>query len=72
MNHSLYSADRATHMKIVVVALLACTMVAGIGIAARVSSANSADGLQRLEARIPVIKAGGPVALTDSDTRMVR
>ena len=71
MNHSIYSADRATHLKIVVVALLACTMVAGIGIAARVSGATSA-GLQRLEARIPVIKAGGPIAMTDSDTRMVR
>ncbi|HET8726990.1 MAG TPA: hypothetical protein VFO41_05710 [Alphaproteobacteria bacterium] len=35
MNWSLYTADRATHLKIVVVALIAGTLVAGFGIAAR-------------------------------------
>ena len=34
MNHSFYSADRTTHSKIVVVALVCATTVAGIGIAA--------------------------------------
>jgi hypothetical protein len=72
MNHSIYSADRATHLKIVVVALLACTTVAGIGIAARMSGGNSADGMQQLEARIPVIKAGAPMTVTSSETRTVR
>lgn len=71
MNHSIYSADRATHMKIVAVALLAATMVAGVGIAARVTGSASSHGAQ-LEARIPLIKAGGPVAVTDSDMRIVR
>jgi len=32
MNHSIYSADRATHLKIVVVALVAGIAVAGLGI----------------------------------------
>jgi hypothetical protein len=72
MNHSLYSADRATHMKIVVVALIAGTLVAGVGIAARVTGSTTADGLQQLEARIPVIKAGSPITVTSSDTRAVR
>ncbi len=35
MNHSIYSADRSTHLKIVVVALVAGIAVAGFGISAR-------------------------------------
>jgi hypothetical protein len=35
MNHSIYSADRTTHLKIVVVALVAGIAVAGFGISAR-------------------------------------
>ena len=38
MNHSIHSADRSTHLKIVVVALMAGIAVAGFGIAARTSS----------------------------------
>jgi hypothetical protein len=38
MNHSIYSADRATHLKIVVVALIAGIAVAGLGISARLST----------------------------------
>ena len=38
MNHSIYSADRTTHLKIVVVALVAGIAVAGLGIAARSTS----------------------------------
>ncbi len=34
MNHSIYSADRTTHIKIVVVALVAGIAVAGFGISA--------------------------------------
>ena len=35
MNHSIYSADRSTHLKIVVVALVAGIAVAAFGISAR-------------------------------------
>jgi hypothetical protein len=35
MNWSLYTADRATHLKIVCVALIVGTLIAGFGIAAR-------------------------------------
>jgi hypothetical protein len=34
MNSSMYTADRTTHLKIVVVALVAAIVVAGFGIAA--------------------------------------
>ena len=35
MNHSIYSADRSTHLKVVVVALVAGMAVVGFGISAR-------------------------------------
>jgi hypothetical protein len=66
MNHSIYSADRSTHLKIVVVALVAGIAVVGLSISAR---NNSDDGYTQT-AR--VIKAGKPVAVTSSDTSLVR
>jgi hypothetical protein len=65
MNHSFYSADRSTHMKIVVVALGAAIGVAGLGISAR----TGADGYTQTA---HVIKAGKPVVVTSSDTSVVR
>jgi hypothetical protein len=67
MNHSIYSADRSTHLKIVVVALVAGIAVAGFGISARNTSSD--EGYAQT-AR--VIKAGKAVAITSSDTSMVR
>jgi hypothetical protein len=66
MNHSIYSADRTTHLKIVVVALVAGIVVAGLGISARTSSD---DGYAQ-SAR--VLKAGAPVAITNSNASVVR
>ncbi len=66
MNHSIYSADRATHLKVVVVALVAGIAVAGFGITAR---SLSDDGYAQT-AR--VLKAGKAVAVTSSETSMVR
>jgi len=66
MNHSIYSADRATHVKIVVVALIAAIAVAGLGVSARL---NASDGYTQT-AR--VFKAGKPVTITSSDTSMIR
>ena len=66
MNHSIYSADRTTHLKIVVVALVAGILVAGFGISAH----NSSDEGYTQTAR--VMKAGKPVAITSSGTSTVR
>jgi hypothetical protein len=38
MNHSMYSADRGTHLKIVIIGLLCATAVAAVGIFAHVTS----------------------------------
>jgi hypothetical protein len=64
MNHSIHSADRATHMKIVLVALIAGAVVATFGIAAR----SNVDYSQTVQ----VIKAGKPVVITSSDRAMLR
>jgi hypothetical protein len=37
MNHSIYSVDRRTHMKIVAIALVAGIGIAGFGIAVRIN-----------------------------------
>ena len=64
MNHSFHSADRATHLKIVVVALVAGIAVAAFGITAR----SNVDYTQTAH----VIKAGKPMVLTNSGTMAVR
>ncbi|MGD0847865.1 hypothetical protein [Bradyrhizobium sp.] len=66
MNHSIYSADRSTHLKIVVVALVAGIAVAGFGISARTSSDDGYTQTAR------VIKAGKPVTVTSSNASVVR
>jgi hypothetical protein len=66
MNHSIYSADRMTHLKVVVVALVAGIFVAGVGISSRISSDQNYTQTAR------VIKAGGPVATATSNTNLVR
>jgi hypothetical protein len=64
MNHSIHSADRATHLKIVVVALIAGIAVAGFGISARSNS----DYAQTAH----VVKAGKAITVTSSDAALVR
>jgi hypothetical protein len=64
MNHSIHSADRSTHLKIVVLALVAGVMVAGFGIFTRANT----DYTQTVQ----VIKAGKPVVVTSSGTSVVR
>ncbi|QWG14252.1 hypothetical protein KMZ68_06100 [Bradyrhizobium sediminis] len=66
MNHSIYSADRSTHLKIVVVALVAGIAVAGFSVLARTTSDEGYTQTAR------VIKAGKPVAITSATTSTVR
>jgi hypothetical protein len=69
MNWSIYTADRATHLKIVVVGLAAALLIAVIGIAAQQFNL----GTNILTAQTPsVIKAGGPVLFTDSARVIIR
>ena len=64
MNHSIHSADRGTHLKIVVVALVAGIAVAAFGISAR----TGADYSQTAQ----VVKAGKPLVITSANTSTVR
>jgi hypothetical protein len=69
MNWSIYTADRTTHLKIVVVGLTAALLIAVIGIAAQQFNL----GTDILTAQAPtVIKAGGPVVFTDRSSPVVR
>jgi hypothetical protein len=66
MNHSIYSADRATHLKIVVIALVAGIAGIGLGLSSRPHS--EAGSTQSAG----VIKAGKPVVITRSDASVIR
>jgi hypothetical protein len=66
MNHSIYSADRTTHLKIVVVALCAMIVVAGLALSFRDTSGNGSVHAER------IIKAGKPVMMTNSGGSVVR
>ena len=56
MNHSMYSADRRTHLKIVVIGLLCAIVVAAVGIFARVSNVDLGTA--------PLVKVGQPTAVS--------
>ena len=66
MNHSIYSADRSTHVKVVAVALVAGIAVATVGLSARLSSDDGYAQTAR------VIKAGKPVTVTSSEASVIR
>ena len=69
MNWSMYTADRTTHLKIVVVGLSAALLIAVIGISARELNL----GTDILTAQAPsVVKAGGPVNFTVRDGATIR
>jgi hypothetical protein len=65
MNHTFHSVDRATHLKIVVVALAAGIAITAFGVAARTNVDYSQTASH-------VIKAGKPVVVTSSNGTMVR
>ena len=57
MNHSMYSADRGTHVKIVVLGLICATMVAVVGIFAHATSNINLS-------TSALVKAGQPTTLS--------
>jgi ABC-type proline/glycine betaine transport system permease subunit len=66
-NTSMFTADRTTHLKIVVLSLICATMVAGIGIAARMT-----DGTTNPRMEAGVMKVGKPVTAATTDVNTVR
>ena len=66
-NSSLVTADRVMHLKIVVLSLVCATLIAGIGIANRITD-RLADG--RIEAT--VIKAAKPVTAAQAEAITIR
>ena len=66
MNHSIYSADRTTHLKIVIVALTAGFAIAGLGLWSRANP----DAASTETAG--VVKAGKLTVMTSSDALVTR
>jgi hypothetical protein len=66
MNYSIYSADRTTHLKIVVVALVTGIAIAGLGLSSRV---NFDAAFTQTSS---VVKADKPLAMTSSDALVTR
>ena len=69
MSHSLLSASPHTHVKIVVLALVAAILIVLGGITAHV---NANRDMARLQAPAPVTKAGKPVNYTGESRMLVR
>jgi len=70
MNHSLLSADRNTHLKIVTVALIAAIIVVAVGITARLTDAGlTTAGIDR---SAPVLKLDRTTAFSRTDGPSIR
>jgi hypothetical protein len=69
-NSTIFTADRTTHLKIVVISLVASILVIVVGIAARTTT--TADTTARIQTAGPAVKAGKPIAITNSGTSTIR
>jgi hypothetical protein len=56
VSHSMYHADRRTHLKVVVVGLLCATLVAAVGLFAHVAEVDNGF--------VPLVKAGQPTTMS--------
>ena len=70
MNHSLATADRTTHLKVVVVALVAAIIVVAVCITARFTAMDTETA--RVRTQSIVVKARAPTAYTRTDTPSIR
>ena len=69
MNWSMYTADRSTHLKIVLVGVAAALLISAIGIAVQPLNL----GIDITTAQGPaVIKAGAPAVFTDGGGSVIR
>ncbi len=67
-NSSIFTADRITHLKIVVISLVASTVVMAVGIAARTGGSDP----DTFQASTQVVKAGKPVMMTTAAGPTIR
>jgi hypothetical protein len=63
MNHSFYSADRATHHRVIGSAFLAILVVCLIGISFFAKSGQQAASAPMLKAGMPVVTSDGAYAI---------
>jgi hypothetical protein len=69
MNSSFFACDRATHLKIVAIALIASIVVIAVGIHARTSDGSIAAGAKTNGI---VVKAGKPAIYSTRNDSAVR
>jgi hypothetical protein len=70
MNHSLFTCDRATHLKIVAVALAAAIVVVVVGTQARIGDAGNIVASAKTSG--PVVKAGRPAIYSTRNDSAIR
>ena len=70
MSSSLHTADRNTHLKIVVVSMVAAIVVVAVGINARVADKSATPGAVAADGA--PVKAGKPAIFTDTSTSTIR
>jgi hypothetical protein len=68
MNYSIYSADRATHLKIVVVALIAGIAIVGLNVGLSYRGSLDTASAQT----VGIVKAGKTMVMTSSDVVAIR
>lgn len=69
-NSSLFSADRATHIKIVALSLVASIAIIMVAVAARTPAPDALTA--RIQAGGPVVKASKTIAVTSGDVNPIR
>ena len=72
MSHSMYTAGRTTHLKVVVLSLFCAIVFAIVGLSARVGQMNGVPTTSRIEASGPVIRAGAPKSITSNEKNTIR
>jgi hypothetical protein len=70
MSTSLLSADRNTHIKITVIALVAAIVLVVVGVNARIANTDLETAHVNVDG--PVLKAGKPATFTSSDHAATR